>query len=317
MTINKGFLFNEPDGFPLNQQRLEWMQEAYSAIFDGFAAMIGDNVIMSGCIVAGNTVSDGWLVIDGALYPFKGTAAGIQASIIIRETKTPLTFKNGQQKEVQFYKYAEFGTGAGSIAWNTLIRLSSLKDISEHLKRTDDPHNVTKDQVGLGNLPNAKTDDINVSDSNILATSKMVNNSIINSATYFTRNLTAADYARDNEITPSIAELYAIKTGRHVVLKYRFFIQQLPQEAANLTFMLPAELGEIDDHDWWGTGFTVKHQSSDVAVKEPTLVGCTEYTYSPDGNETITIRRFIIQGITSEQSTSQEIRVVIHAMLKE
>lgn len=45
-----------------------------------------------------------------------------------------------------------------------------------HILNTNNPHKVTKSQVGLGNLPNAKTDDANVNDSNILATTAMVHN---------------------------------------------------------------------------------------------------------------------------------------------
>jgi len=244
MTINKGFLFNEPDGFPLNQQRLEWMQEAYSAIFDGFAAMIGDNVIMSGCIVAGNTVSDGWVVLNGALYPFKGTSAGVQASILIRETKTPLTFKNGQQKEVQFYKYVEFGIGTGAIAWNSLTRLSSLKNISEHLKDKNDPHDVTKEQVGLGNIPNAKTDDPTVSDSDILATSKMVHNTVEDNIKYFSRDVEDTEILSDTTARPDRGYLEILQVGNFVTLKYHFVVSS-GYTGLNIDWLPPAELGSF------------------------------------------------------------------------
>jgi hypothetical protein len=53
--------------------------------------------------------------------------------------------------------------------------MASLKDVSAHLADTDNPHEVTKAQVGLSNLPNAKTDDPTVDNSNVLATSAAVN----------------------------------------------------------------------------------------------------------------------------------------------
>lgn len=40
----------------------------------------------------------------------------------------------------------------------------------QHFNDKANPHEVTKEQVGLGNLPNAKSDDINDNDTNILAT---------------------------------------------------------------------------------------------------------------------------------------------------
>ncbi len=253
--MHKGFIFKEPDGFPLNQQRLETMQSAYSEIFDGLAAMIGDNVIVAGCVVAGNTVSDGWIVLNGTLYPFKGTTAGVQASIQVREIKTPLTFKNGQKKEVQFYKYAEFGSGEGAVAWSALTRLSPIKEISEHLTRKDNPHKVTKAQIGLGNLPNAKTSDINVSDSNILATSKMVNDALTGAGVYLKRNLTAADCPPDNteRITSFyLKEVIAFKIGKYVSLVYRLSNDNWLKDNSALYLYAPAELGELIEEQWEG-----------------------------------------------------------------
>lgn len=253
--MHKGFIFNEPDGFPLNQQRLEWMQAAYSELIDGLTAMIGDNVIVAGCVVAGNTVSDGWVVLNGTLYPFKGATTGVQSSILIRETKTSLTFKNGQKKEVQFNKFAEFGTGTGAIAWNKLTRLSSIKEISEHLSKKDNPHKVTKAQIGLGNLPNAITSDINISDSNILATSKMVNDALTGAGVYLKRNLTAADCPPDNteRITSFyIKEVTAFKIGKYVSLTYRLSNDNWLKDNSALYLYAPAELGELIEEQWEG-----------------------------------------------------------------
>ena len=43
-----------------------------------------------------------------------------------------------------------------------------------HIARTDNPHGVTKAQVGLGNLPNAKSDSVSSGSSAVLATGKAV-----------------------------------------------------------------------------------------------------------------------------------------------
>lgn len=178
-AIHKGFDFSQLGGFPMNQQRLEWMQAAYTELSGGLAAFFGDNVIVSGCIVNGQTVSDGWIVVDGELLPFVGTITGVLSTFLIRTTITPLTFKDGMQKNVQFSKYAQFGSSDNAIQWNKLTRLPNIKALSSnlnnHLSNKNNPHVVTKDQVGLSNIPNAKTDDPSVSDSNILASSKMVN----------------------------------------------------------------------------------------------------------------------------------------------
>uniref|UniRef100_UPI00293B9CF5 hypothetical protein n=1 Tax=Dysgonomonas sp. ZJ279 TaxID=2709796 RepID=UPI00293B9CF5 len=83
-------------------------------------------------------------------------------------------------RNVQFSRFCQFGSGTGAIAWSSLTRLNSLLAISNHVNRVDNPHGVTKTQVGLGNLPNAKTDDPAVNDTNILATSKAVATHVLN-----------------------------------------------------------------------------------------------------------------------------------------
>lgn len=45
-------------------------------------------------------------------------------------------------------------------------------DLNNHTGNQSNPHNVTKSQVGLGNLPNAKSDSTSLDDTNTLATSK-------------------------------------------------------------------------------------------------------------------------------------------------
>lgn len=47
-------------------------------------------------------------------------------------------------------------------------------NLASHTGNTNNPHNVTKAQVGLGNLPNSKSDSTTTDDSNILATAKAV-----------------------------------------------------------------------------------------------------------------------------------------------
>lgn len=56
-----------------------------------------------------------------------------------------------------------------------LVRLSTLKD---HYANLSNPHQVNKVQVGLGLLPNAKSDSYNLNSSESLATSKAVYDAI-------------------------------------------------------------------------------------------------------------------------------------------
>lgn len=157
--IHKGFDFTQLGGMPLNQQRLEWMQQAYAELSGSLAALLGNNVIVSGCIVSGNTVSDGWIVVNGELLPFAGSQTGVLDTFLIRETLTPLVFKDGTQKNVQFSRFAQFGTSSDAIRWDSLTRLPSYAFIASRLPKAGrfkiDPSQTNMNEKISGELLNA------------------------------------------------------------------------------------------------------------------------------------------------------------------
>lgn len=127
----KRFDFTQQGGFPMNQQRLEFMQEAYAGLAEVIAQNLGNNVIAAGVDIPvnGNTVTDGWIVVNNQLMPFIGSNDEEKTVYpyvfdIITE-KTPLTFKNQIKREVQFYTYATLNP-AGAYNLASLKRLNIL-----------------------------------------------------------------------------------------------------------------------------------------------------------------------------------------------
>lgn len=176
--MHKNINFSELAGLPFDQQTLEFMQSAYSELSGCLAAMIGDNVIVAGCIVSGNSVSAGWIITGGQLLPFVASETGVLETFIIQEAVTSLIFENAQQKQIEFSRFAQFGTNDKAIRWDSLTRLPSLASMSDslskHLSNQGNPHKVTKAQVGLGDIPNAISDSTTLASSTTLATSKAV-----------------------------------------------------------------------------------------------------------------------------------------------
>ncbi len=174
--MNKHINFSNLGGSPFDQQTLEFMQSAYTGISEMLAGVIGDNVIVSGCVVNGNSISAGWVIVGGELLPFAASQTGVQATFVVRELTESLVFEDGNSKPVEITRYAEFGTSGNAIGWDTLKRLPQT--ISEHILSKANPHGVTKAQVGLGNLPNAMSDNVSSNASNVLASTAMVHNAI-------------------------------------------------------------------------------------------------------------------------------------------
>lgn len=131
--IHKRFDFSQLGGFPLTQERLQFMQEAYSGIDSNMVKIIGNNVIISGVVITdlkiGYNVSDGWIIYNNELLPFIG-GNGLTLKFNIVSTSTPLLFQDGVQRTVQFSKSASL-VSIGSINISDLSRLSvTMSDIS-------------------------------------------------------------------------------------------------------------------------------------------------------------------------------------------
>ncbi|KIO75941.1 hypothetical protein TH53_17930 [Pedobacter lusitanus] len=124
--------FEQTGGFPLETDTLNFMQASYTSL-QSVTALGGSNYILSGCTVSGSTVTDGYVVLNGELLPFRGGL--VQTNIVIREDKQQRPFENGQTKDVFFTRYAQFGTGTGAINWGTLPRLMDLQTVGAEIAK--------------------------------------------------------------------------------------------------------------------------------------------------------------------------------------
>lgn len=112
-------------GWPLNAERLEELETAYS-IFNAFGALAGNFTIISGCVTTGSNVSDGRVYINGELFDFKGGAVTPTSSVIIIETPVNRAFENTDYKTVHTLRYATFGTAETSWLWSDFKRLDPI-----------------------------------------------------------------------------------------------------------------------------------------------------------------------------------------------
>lgn len=143
--------FQQTGGFPLETDTLNFMQDTYKDL-QALTALAGDNFILSGCVISGSSISDGYVVINGEVMPFRGGL--LQSTVIVREEKQSRPFENGQNKEVFTLRYAMFGTGSAAIPFASLLRLKSLSMFR--------------------NLPHQSSSAIDLDDENTLATSRAV-----------------------------------------------------------------------------------------------------------------------------------------------
>lgn len=125
---------SSPDGFPLEaDSTLGYMFDSLRDAILGLAKLADDDVIVSGVIDSGGSVTDGWIVKDGEFLFFQGGTKS--ANCIIEETVISKNNQNGTPVDRYFTRKVIFGTGAGQFAFNSLRRVRSVFDLMSDLHR--------------------------------------------------------------------------------------------------------------------------------------------------------------------------------------
>lgn len=113
--------------FALTTDALAFMQSAFES-FEQFGNLGGENIIVSGCVVTGSSVSSGWMFLKGKLMPFVG--GSIQTNVRIVETVQTVTVDVASRQQTTCS--AEFGTSSDpekNVAWSSIVSLYTLKSI--------------------------------------------------------------------------------------------------------------------------------------------------------------------------------------------
>lgn len=114
--------FNQEGGAPIDLDVFAFMQNTYTSAIAGLAGMAGNYAIISGCDLVSGVVSDGYVVIDGEVLPFKGGILGAKVKIV--EQVTQVIFLDGQAKDFQKIRYACFGTTG--VDWSLFRKIKDL-----------------------------------------------------------------------------------------------------------------------------------------------------------------------------------------------
>lgn len=126
--------FNQSIGFPLETNILSEMQTAWS-ILNALGNIAGNFSILAGCNVAGTTVSDGVVFINGEVLEFEGGQA--QDNVIIVEEATSLEFEDFTEKEVIYTRYATFGVATTQYPWEDFKRFKTAVELTEDKAEND------------------------------------------------------------------------------------------------------------------------------------------------------------------------------------
>jgi len=118
--------YNQDGGFRVSTEILAAAQTAYT-LFNQLGWLGGDLTIISGCTVAGTSVSDGYVFINGEVLPFKGGIIG--TNVVVKQNDISYPFQNGTVKPVVYERFATFGTAHVVYPWSSFSRVFQTKDI--------------------------------------------------------------------------------------------------------------------------------------------------------------------------------------------
>lgn len=96
--------------FPLDSNTMDFMQKMIETVV-GMSAVCGEKVIVSGCTVNGNHVSDGLVIIKGELLEFKGDVR--MDKVYIEETREQVVCLEEAFDDLYIRRCVKFGNGDG------------------------------------------------------------------------------------------------------------------------------------------------------------------------------------------------------------
>lgn len=139
-------LIIEKDGYPLQIESVQTLNDAAQQALTSIAAVCGSNTILRGCvddIREGVTyVSDGIMCIDGRIFQFKGGKKTGGVTIITDKVEDIYDTGDGSAKQMLPVRGFSYVTntpqGSVNIAWDSFIRVADLKGLSALVPKVND-----------------------------------------------------------------------------------------------------------------------------------------------------------------------------------
>lgn len=126
--------YKQTGGFPLDTNNLDFLQSSFH-ILNTLGNLAGDMVIISGCEITGNTVSNGVVYVNKEVLEFRG--GSLSANVFIKEEAVSGTFEDGSFKPIEITRYVTFGssTPEKTFKWEDFKRVDNL--IKQGIKNAD------------------------------------------------------------------------------------------------------------------------------------------------------------------------------------
>ena len=122
--------YKQTGGFPLDTNNLDFLQSSFH-ILNTLGNLAGDMVVISGCEITGNTVSNGVVYVNKEVLEFRG--GSLSANVFIKEEAVSGTFEDGSFKPIEITRYVTFGSSTPdkTFKWEDFKRVENLLNLTE------------------------------------------------------------------------------------------------------------------------------------------------------------------------------------------
>lgn len=123
-------IVEQRDGFPANNETWRRVNKMVVDVATSLAATAGDNVIISGVVDDGTTISAGYVVYQGELFEFITGASGDYFELIEEQITRPYNANGSQAYGVYLKRYLKPSSNAAHVPLASLTRLRAVVDAS-------------------------------------------------------------------------------------------------------------------------------------------------------------------------------------------
>ena len=124
------------DGFPFDQEVLGFMQDAYTEAITNICSVVGDMVILSGCIESSGGIANGFVVYQGKIMPLIG---GTKASdntyrYKYNEYSETATYNDANIYPVYQSDFLSISQNTGDLPFTQFTRVDSIKTLNDRVR---------------------------------------------------------------------------------------------------------------------------------------------------------------------------------------
>lgn len=139
--------FMQTGGVPFTNDVAAEFEKAYK-IFNAYGAIAGDKTIISGCVVTGESVSDGFIYVAGELFYFEG--GYVSEKIALHEDVVEKVFEDQVSRGLIYVRTLKFSNAIENVwNWSDFKRIDTILALMTRLDALEASQTITNAKLAI------------------------------------------------------------------------------------------------------------------------------------------------------------------------